>query len=102
MATRVSYFDFDWWIVQKRAVHVVALILLLCAATAAAGLYVWKYGNPLRRVAMLNEVAPGARFISFEGDVRVIRTATRWGASGSLRSTFRSLGTSRRCVCSAG
>src|SRR5437016_9777277 len=30
-----------------------------------------------RRVAMLNEVAPGARFISFEGDVRVIRAATR-------------------------
>ena len=77
MAIKVSHFDFDWWIVQKRAVQVVALILALCAVAAAAGLYVWKYGNPLRRVAMLNEVTPGARFISFEGDVRVIRAATR-------------------------
>jgi hypothetical protein len=77
MASRVSHFDFDWWIIQKRAVHVTVLILLLCAVAAAAGLYVWKYGNPLRRVAMLNEPPPGARFISFEGDVRVIRSATR-------------------------
>ena len=77
MAIKVSHFDFDWWIVQKRAVQVVALILALCAVAAAAGLYVWKYGNPLRRVAMLKEVTPGARFISFEGDVRVIRAATR-------------------------
>ena len=77
MAIKVSHFDFDWWIVQKRAVQVVALLLALCAVAAAAGLYVWKYGNPLRRVAMLNEVTPGARFISFEGDVRVIRAATR-------------------------
>jgi FecR protein len=77
MPSRITHFDFDWWIIQKRAVHVTVLILVLCAAAAAAGLYVWKYGNPLRRVAMLNEAAPGARFISFEGDVRVIRSATR-------------------------
>jgi FecR-like protein len=77
MTSKVSHFTFDWWVIQKRAIHVTVLILLLCAVGAAAGLYVWKYGNPLRRVALLNEAPPGARFISFEGDVRVIRSATR-------------------------
>jgi hypothetical protein len=77
MTNKIRHFTFDWWVVQKRAIHVIVLILGLCAVAAAAGLYVWKYGNPLRRVAILNEAAPGARFISFEGDVRVIRSATR-------------------------
>src|SRR5262249_19481884 len=42
-----------------------------------AALYVWKYGNPLRNVGTANKMPAGARFISFEGDVRVIRSATR-------------------------
>lgn len=76
MTTKASPFELDWWIVQKRAIHVSALVLGLSAVVAASGLYVWKYGNPLKRVAMHAEVAPGARFISFEGDVRVIRSTT--------------------------
>jgi hypothetical protein len=43
---------------------------------AGAAVYVWKYGNPLRNVAKLNSPA-GARFMSFEGEVRVVRAATR-------------------------
>jgi len=77
MTRKARHFNFDWWVVQKRALHVIVLIFALCAVAAAGGLYVWKYGNPLRRVAILSEAAPGARFISFEGDVRVIRAATR-------------------------
>ncbi len=77
MATKVSQFYFDWWIIQKRAIHVIALVLAICIIPAAVSLYVWKYGNPLRRVVMRSETPAGARFISFEGDVRVIRTATR-------------------------
>jgi FecR protein len=44
---------------------------------AGASLYVWKYGNPLRNVGTGVKTAAGARFISFEGDVRVIRASTR-------------------------
>jgi len=44
---------------------------------AGAALYVWKYGNPLRNVGTGTDLPAGARFISFEGDVRVIRAATR-------------------------
>lgn len=73
---RTSHFAFDWWIIQKRFVYLVIAIFTLCVLAAGAGVYVWKYGNPFRNVAQLKHPA-GARFMSFEGDVRVIRAATR-------------------------
>jgi hypothetical protein len=77
MATRVSHFEIDWWIIQKRAVYFAVLILILGVIAAGAGLYVWKYGNPLKNVALHSDPLAGARFMSFEGDVRVIRSSTR-------------------------
>ncbi len=77
MATKVSHFEIDWWIIQKRAVYIGVLILVLCVIAAGAGLYVWKFGNPLKNVALHSDPLTGARFMSFEGDVRVIRSATR-------------------------
>ncbi len=76
MAPKTSRFAFDWWIVQKRFVYLIASLLILCGVAAGAALYVWKYGNPLRNAARLKPPS-GARFISFEGDVRVVRSATR-------------------------
>src|SRR5678815_2269406 len=73
---KTSHFAFDWWIIQKRFVYLVIAILMLCGMAAGAALYVWKYGNPFKNAAQLNYPA-GARFISFEGDVRVVRAATR-------------------------
>ena len=77
MLTKVSYFDIDWWVIQKRAVYVIVLVATLCAIGGGASLYVWKYGNPLKNVAKRSDSLAGARFMSFEGDVRVIRSATR-------------------------
>src|SRR5258708_8610081 len=77
MATRVSHFEIDWWIIQKRAVRIVVLILVMCLIGAGVALYVWKYGNPLKNVALHSAPLAGARFMSFEGDVRVVRAATR-------------------------
>lgn len=77
MATKVSHFEMDWWVIQKRAIYVAVLILVLCVVAAGAALYVWKYGNPLRNVALRSDSPAGARFMAFEGDVRVIRAATR-------------------------
>lgn len=77
MATRTSHFQFDWWIVQKRAVHATVFALVFCLITAGAAVYVWKFGNPLKRVALKPDLPAGARFESFEGDVRVIHAATR-------------------------
>ena len=73
---KTSRFAYDWWIIQKRFVYLVIAIFILCGVAAGAALYVWKYGNPFKNIAETKYPA-GARFISFEGDVRVIRAATR-------------------------
>lgn len=77
MVTRQSHFQFDWWIVQKRAVHFAIAIGVALLLASAAAVYVWKFGNPLKRVALKPDLPAGARFQSFEGDVRVIHAATR-------------------------
>src|ERR1043165_8279938 len=75
-ANRTSRFAYDWWIIEKRFVYLVIAIFIMCGIAAGAALYVWKYGNPFKNIAEIKQSA-GARFISFEGDVRVIRAATR-------------------------
>ncbi len=77
MATKTRRFVFDWWVVQKRIVYLIILIVALCGLAGGGALYVWKYGNPLRNVGTGTKLPAGARFISFEGEVRVIRAATR-------------------------
>ena len=68
---------FDWWVVQKRTIYLGVALLVVLMLSGAAALYVWKFGNPLKNVGTQVSSAAGARFISFEGDVRVIRAATR-------------------------
>jgi uncharacterized cupin superfamily protein len=77
MAKRSNRFAFDWWVVQKRIVYLLVAMAVLCGLAAGGAVYVWKYGNPLRNVGTGTKPHAGARFISFEGDVRVIRSATR-------------------------
>jgi hypothetical protein len=86
MATKVSRFDLDWWVIQKRFVYTALITLLVGLLACGAALYVWKYGVPfVNRGAVANAPA-GARFISFEGDVRVIRAATRETFSASIQT----------------
>ena len=76
VANKTSRFAFDWWIVQKRFVYlVVAIFVVICMGVGAA-VYVKIYGNPFKSLVEIKHPS-GARFISFEGDVRVIRAATR-------------------------
>jgi hypothetical protein len=76
VANRTSRFAFDWWIIQKRFVYLVIAGFFLFAMAIGAGVYVKIYGNPFKSFTELKEPS-GARFVSFEGDVRVIRAATR-------------------------
>jgi hypothetical protein len=77
MTTRNRHFVLDWWVVEKRVLYLIVTSFVLFMVAAAAGIYVWKFGNPLRNVGADAKLPSGARFISFEGDVRVIRAATR-------------------------
>lgn len=77
MATKVSHFDLEWWVIQKRAVYLGILALVLLVVGGGVSLYVWKFGNPLKNVVAKTEAPSGARFTSFEGDVRIIRASTR-------------------------
>jgi hypothetical protein len=77
MISKVGHFEIEWWVIQKRAIYIAVLVGISCVLVAGASLYVWKYGNPLKNVAMRTDVPAGARFMAFEGDVRVIRSATR-------------------------
>ena len=77
MITKVGHFEIEWWVIQKRAIYIAALVGISCVLVAGASLYVWKYGNPLKNVALRTDLPAGARFMAFEGDVRVIRSATR-------------------------
>lgn len=77
MRNKVGLFEIEWWVIQKRAIYLATLVLISGALVAGASLYVWKYGNPLKNVAMRTDLGAGARFMSYEGDVRVIRSATR-------------------------
>ncbi|HYY59442.1 MAG TPA: FecR domain-containing protein [Pyrinomonadaceae bacterium] len=77
MATKQGRFDLDWWIIEKRQIYFIITLLVLSVLGGGAGLYVWVYGTPFKTSATVAEAPAGARFISFEGDVRVIRAATR-------------------------
>ena len=68
---------FDWWVVSKRSIYLGIALLIALILVSGAALYVWKFGNPLKNVGTELRSSAGARFISFEGDVRVIRAATR-------------------------
>jgi hypothetical protein len=70
-------FDFEWWVVSKRSIYKLIAVALFVLLTAGSGLYVWRYGNPFKKKIESATVAAGARFISFEGDVRVVRARTR-------------------------
>ena len=77
MAKLTARFAFDWWVIQKRALYLIILGAVLCVVAAGSALYVWKFGNPFKNTRAAVKPPAGARFISFEGDVRVIRAATR-------------------------
>jgi hypothetical protein len=77
MVTKVSRFDTDWWVVQKRLIYIVSALLGVSLLAGGAGLYVWVYGNPFKGAPVTAGERAGARFVSLEGGVRVVRSETR-------------------------
>jgi hypothetical protein len=77
MTTKSSRFDLEWWIVSKRTIYSLVALLCLVVAASGVGLYSWLYGNPFKSGATEIHAPAGARFVSFDGDVRVVRSQTR-------------------------
>ena len=77
MSTKSSRFDLEWWIVSKRVIYTLVALLCLVVAASGVGLYSWLYGNPFKSGATEIHAPAGARFVSFDGDVRVVRAQTR-------------------------
>lgn len=77
MVTKVSRFDADWWVVQKRLIYLLVIVAALSLVAGSVGLYVWAYGNPFGGAAEAEAAPTGARFVSLEGGVRVVRANTR-------------------------
>jgi len=77
MPTKTNRIDFEWWVIQKRMIYLLVALLIACVLAGGAALYVWKYGNPLKSIGTNVKPRGGARFISFEGEVRIIRATTR-------------------------
>lgn len=74
---KTNRFYLDWWTIEKRSIYVTVAVLFLIVAGGGAGYYVWAYGVPFKKVFVETNNAEGARFVSFEGDVRVVRAMTR-------------------------
>ncbi|HLL71272.1 MAG TPA: FecR domain-containing protein [Pyrinomonadaceae bacterium] len=77
MTTKSSRFDLEWWIVSKRVIYSLVALLVVAVVASGFGLYTWLYGNPFKSGATEIHAPAGARFISFDGDVRVVRAQTR-------------------------
>jgi hypothetical protein len=77
MATKTNRFDYEWWIVPKRLIYLVIILVSLSIIAGGVGVYVWLHGNPFKGAASDASAPTGARFISFEGGVRVVRANTR-------------------------
>jgi hypothetical protein len=86
MVTKHGRFDLDWWIVQKRLVYIIIGALIFILLVGGAWLYVTKYGNPFGSPKTTADAPEGARFASFEGEVRVIRAATRETIPAGLKT----------------
>ncbi|HEV2800174.1 MAG TPA: FecR domain-containing protein [Pyrinomonadaceae bacterium] len=77
MSTKTSRFDLEWWIVSKRVIYLLVALLVVTVTASGIGIYTWLYGNPFKGVGTEAHAPAGARFISFDGDVRVVRAQTR-------------------------
>jgi hypothetical protein len=77
MTLKQQHFDVEWWIVSKRTIYTLVLVFALLLCAGGVSLYVWLYGNPFKHIAAQANAPAGARFVSFDGDVRVVRAQTR-------------------------
>lgn len=77
MTSKSSRFQFDWYLIPKRAIYFTSIALAACLIAGGIGLYLLVFGGPLRNAVTEADAAAGGRFLSLDGDVRVVRAQTR-------------------------
>ncbi|HVG38485.1 MAG TPA: FecR domain-containing protein [Pyrinomonadaceae bacterium] len=77
MSAKSNRFQFDWYLIPKRAVYLAAIGLGLCLLAAGTSFYTSYYGGALRGMVTEASEPAGAHFISLDGEVRVVRARTR-------------------------
>ena len=77
MITNHQRFDRDWYAIPKRYIYTAVAVVILSVTGLSASLYLWRHGNPFGSQMVETQAPAGAKFVSFDGDVRVVRAATR-------------------------
>lgn len=72
-----SYLTFDWWVIEKKQIYLLLLCILAMGGLVALVVYISRHGLPFTESLTGSNSKGGARFVFFEGDVRVLRAATR-------------------------
>ena len=67
----------DWWNVKKSTIYGIIATILILSTLIGGGWWLWKNEFFLAKTAVEDIPKDAARIISFEGDVRVTRSATR-------------------------
>lgn len=75
MREKTARFELEWLTVSKRLIFSLVSLGVL-VVVGGAGFYLWQTGY-FARVGTDSNVVAGARFDSYEGDVRVVRAETR-------------------------
>jgi hypothetical protein len=70
-------FYVDWWNIRKSTVYGVTATVLVLGVLIGGGWWLWKNEFFLAKTEISDIPKDAARIISFEGDVRVTRAATR-------------------------
>lgn len=77
MENKPAHHDLEWVVVSKRLIYTIITLLALTLVTFGAGSYLWLSGHSLNSTHEENGVAGGGRFDMVDGEVRVVRAATR-------------------------
>lgn len=77
MNIRSGRFDLDWWVIPKRFVYIAGSVMAFTLLVGGVIGYLWLHGNPFGSHKTEESATAGARFISFDGEVRVVRANTR-------------------------
>ncbi len=77
MEKKYRKFYVDWWQIRRSTIYGGAAIILLIASLAGGGWWLWRNNFFLANPETAEIPKDAARVVSFEGDVRIIRAATR-------------------------